>query len=645
MKNPIIRTIIVLSSLSVSIVAGAESQADDVESIDQIIVSGARTPLSITRVGSASTVISRQDIERQQARFVTDLLRAVPGFSVSHTGVVGSQTQVRVRGSEANHILVLIDGVRANDPATGDEFRWEHLAASNVERIEIVRGAQSALWGSDAIGAVVQVITRSGIEQQHANLYAEGGDNATLNFGANGATQIGGWSIAAGLESLDTDGGNISRVGTETDGADLTTGSASARYAWSDAGTFNLGIRTVNATSHTDPVDFFVTGLPVDGDQETRSKNLIGDIGASWRAHGDRVKYQITGRYFDSEHRNLTSGIEGSSTASERVNLALQSDIQIQENRLSVAIEHEDTDYEQRGAIVFGDRNQQQDMQVFSAIAEYQHLTGDKLTWLLSSRFDSNSEFDDALTGKASLAYQMTGISRLRASVGTGHKTPTFTERFGFFPAQFIGNPQLKPETSVSYDVGFDLDLLDNTLMLQTSIFVQELNDEINGFVSNPVTFLGTAENRSGTSERSGVELAAKWRMSDQFSAAAAYTYTDSSEENASGAKVTEVRRPRHSGSLSFNFMSENERFNAFLSADYGGERADLFFPPFPAPQETVTLDNYWLVDLTANYQLTSKVTLFARGTNMLDDDYENVFGFQTLGRSGYIGLRASFGQ
>jgi len=613
------------------------------EHIEQIIVTGARTPLDIHRVGSATTVIGREDINRQQARYLSDLMRMVPGFSVSHTGAVGTQTQVRVRGSEANHVLVLIDGVRANDPATGDEFRWEYLAASNIERIEIVRGAQSALWGSDAIGAVVHIITRSGAGQQGLDVYAEHGANSTLNFGANGVAQVGSWSLAAGVESLDTDGDNISRSGTEADGAELVTGSASARYAWSDTANFNAGLRVVDATSDTDPVDFFVTGLPVDGDLETRSNSIIGDLGASWAAHNERVNYHLGLRYFDSEHRNLVDGVEGSSTASERVTLALQTDIRLGENGLSLAIEYEDTDYEQRGAIVFGDPNQNQNMQIFSAIAEFQYLDGEKLTWKLGGRFDKNSDFDNVFTGKASLAYQFTGTARLRASVGTGHKTPTFTERFGFFPAQFVGNPDLKPETSISYELGFDMELFDKALELQTSLFFQELADEINGFVFDPDTFLGTAENRSGTSERSGIELAANWRVSNQFSIAATYTYTDSKEENAVGVNVREVRRPRHSGNVSLNYISEDAKFNAFVSANYGGERTDLFFPPFPEPRQTITLKDYWLVDLTLNYQLTQSVAVFMRGTNLFDENYEQVFGYQTLGRAGYFGLRVSF--
>ncbi len=630
--------------LSISHSASAESTGDDLSVVEQIVVTGARTPLDIHQVGSGSTIIGREDINRQQARYITDVLRTVPGFAVSQAGVAGTQTQVRVRGSEANHVLVLIDGVRANDPATGDEFRWEYLSTSNIKRIEIIRGAQSALWGSDAIGAVVHVVTRRGAKRNDLNIYAEHGSHDTFNAGVDGTTQIGDWSLSGALESLQTDGENISRSGDESDGADLVTGAASATYSWSETAGFNVGLRFVDASSSTDAVDFFNTGLPVDGDLETHSDNLIADIGSRWLAHDDRVAYKLSARYYDSQHRNLTDGIEGSSSASERITLVLQSDLQLDEDRLSLALEYEDTDFKQRGAIVFGDPNQNQNMQVFSAVAEYQYLSGEKLTWQLGGRYDSHSDFDNVFTGKASLVYPLAESARLRASIGVGHKTPTFTDRFGFFPSQFVGNPELKPETSISYEIGLDMDFFERALQLQTSVYVQKLKDEINGFVFDPTTFLGTAENQSGKSDRSGVELAAKWSVLDRVSIVASYTYAESKEQNVPGVKSREVRRPRHSGNVSFNYLSGNTRLNAFLSANYGGERTDSFFPPFPNPQEIVTLNGYWLINLTLNYQLKPGIAVFARGTNLLDEHYEQVFGFQTLGRAGYVGIRFSLG-
>lgn len=623
----------------------AQSDTDASPDIDQIIVTGARTPLTIDQLGSATTVITRDEIERRQARYVTDLLRSVPGFSVSHTGVVGSQTQVRVRGAEANHVLVLIDGVRANDPASGDEFRWEHLTTGNIERVEIVRGPQSSLWGSDAVAAVVHVITQSGPQGSALNAYVEGGSNNTGNIGISGAMSFADWSLSGGIEYLDTDGSNISRQGDEKDGSDVTTASLAARLTATEALTFDVRLRALNAYSQFDPVDFLVTGLPTDGDVATETDNLYASFGGTLETHGGRVTHHLTARYFDSDNRNLTDGLESSSSASDRTTFSLQSDINVGENRLSLALEHERTRFQQRGAIVFGDPNQDQEMDVSSVVADFQGRSNDRLTWLLSLRYDDNSDFEDIVTGRLSLSFRLSDTMTVRGNIGTGQKNPTFTERFGFFPGQFIGNPELKPERSTSYDIGLDREFLHGAFILQATLFQQDLKDEINGFVFDPATFLSTAENRDGKSERSGAELGAQWNVNERLGLGVSYTYTDSTEQNALGEEVPELRRPRHTGSLSANFRSSSERIRAVLTADYGGSQDDLFFPPFPAAPEIVTLQNYWLLDLTVQYQLTPSVSIFARGTNLLDEEYEQVYGYQTPGRAGFVGLRTNFGQ
>lgn len=641
------KTTTYLATLGCALLLGHSAVADDstAEDMDQIVVTGARTPLTVNQVGSALTVITRDEIERREARHVIDLLRSVPGFAVSQTGVLGSQAQVRVRGAEANHILVLIDGVRANDPATGDEFRWEHLSTGNIERIEIIRGPQSSLWGSDAVAAVVHIITRTQHSGSGVRAYAEGGSFGTINAGLNGSIGDDRWALRGGIEHLATDGSNISRTGDEKDDSELTTANLSANFQATDSLSLNFGLRSVNADSQFDPVDFSVTGLPVDGDLATDTRNLYAQVGGVLRADHRRVTHRLNARYFESDNRNLTDGVEDSSSASDRITFAYQADIGIGDNVLSLAVEHEKTGFEQRGAIVFGDPNQTQELDVTSAIAEYQGLSHQRLSWVLSARFDDNSDFDDSTNGRLSLAYRLSDSTTLRGSVGTGQKNPTFTERFGFFPGQFVGNPTLKPETSTSYDIGFDQSFSDGALQLQVSLFQQDLKNEINGFVFDPVTFLSTAENMPGKSKRSGVELAMRWRPSDSFGLGAHYTYTDSTEPDPSGSDIRELRRPRHSGGMSLDFRSTNERITASLNADYGGTRTDIFFPPWPNPSEIVTLSNYWLLDAAAQYRVTSSVTLFARGTNLLDENYEQVYGYRTLGRAAYAGIRINFGQ
>ena len=285
--------------LSVAICGAALGQSSAVAEgpLENILVTASRSPLSRINVGSSTTVISREQIERQQARYLTDLLRAVPGFSVSQSGTFGSQTQVRVRGAEANHVLVLIDGVRANDPASGDEFRWEFLSTSNIERIEIVRGPQSSLWGSDAVSAVVNVITRSGNDRRDVSAYVESGSFDTLNGGLQGGNAGDNWSLAYGLERLDTGGSNVSRSGDENDDSNMTSASLSGTYQPTANLAINLGWRSVDAWSQFDAADFVLTGLPSDGDVATDSQQTYAQLGGRLRTAPCR-RFADLGRYF-----------------------------------------------------------------------------------------------------------------------------------------------------------------------------------------------------------------------------------------------------------------------------------------------------------------------------------------------------------
>jgi len=633
--------VVIAATFGTLLVGHASLARDNTAPPDQIIVTAARSPLSIDGVGSAITVVDRSEIERRQARYVTELLRSVPGFAVSHSGVAGSQTQVRVRGAEANHVLVLIDGIRANDPATGDEFRWEYLTTANIERIEIVRGPQSSLWGSDAVAAVVHIITRSGDTIPGLGGYVEGGTQDTFNAALRGGIARNRWSIAGNAERLSTAGGNISRTGSERDDSAIETASIAAGYDVSEAWTVDIGARIVDAYSQFDAVDFLTTGLPVDSDVATEARQTTFRLGSTMGHKESRIQHRLRAHYYSSTNLDLVNGAEEGSTASDRVTLAYQADVHIGGHLLAIAAEREETRFEQRGPVIFGNPNQDQSMTVTSLIADFQGHVSDNFTWLTSARFDDNSEFDDALTGRVSLAWRLSHTLRLRANLGTGRKNPTFIERFGFFPDQFAGNPALEPERSTSFDIGLDIAPHDD-VSLELTAFEQNLEDEINGFIFDPVTSLATAVNMSGASTRRGVEAAFRWMPAGDFGLSASYTYTDSSEPDLPG---NELRRPRHAGSVHADWRFADARGGVTLTADYGGKRTDIFFPPFPQSSELVTLGDYWLVDLTARYAVTPRATLFARVSNLLDTDYEQVYGYRTAGRNVYAGVQMNFGR
>ena len=203
----------------------------------------------------------------------------------------------------------------------------------------------------------------------------------------------------------------------------------------------------------------------------TDSERYYLNAGATLNTLDGRLLHHVYARYLDTDNTNLADGAQNSSTASDRKTFTYQSDIQMGENLLSIAIEHERTRFEQRGEIGFGDPNQDQQMSVNSFIADYQGRSIDRLTWLLSARYDDNSDFDGAVSGRLSLAYHFSDTTIVRANLGTGRKAPTFIERFGFFPAQFVGNPNLKPEKSKSIDLGIDQLFFDNAFELQLAVY------------------------------------------------------------------------------------------------------------------------------------------------------------------------------
>ena len=626
---------IVLSIAGVAALAGSAVFAAD-HNTEEMLVTAARTPLELSRVASATTVIDSDDLERRQSRYVTDFLRSVPGFAVSRSGVEGAFTEVRVRGSEANQVLVLIDGVRVNDPALSDSFRWEQLTTANVERIEIVRGPQSALWGTDAVGAVVNIISKPGSDDFSADGFLEAGSDDVLSGGFSSRFSLGKVKLNAAFERITTGGESIARDGVEKDDSDNNTYSLGAALDVNDDVSLDFRVRAVEAYSQFDETEFG-TGFPVDSDSANDNETLSARTQLKLNALDDQITHTLAIDWYQSENTNLAAGIATNTAESDRLTLSLQSDIQLDRDILSVAVEREDTDFEQSFL------TEKQSIDVTSAVVDYQGLSSEQLSWFLSARYDDNSDFDDAWTGRAAVAYALSDATQLRASVGSARKNPTFTERFGFFPTTFVGNPDLKPERSVSYELGLGQSLFDDAVDLQLSWYRQDLKDEINGFV--PLGGgLATAENLDGKSERRGVEASASWAISEQIDLSASYTYLDANEELTPGAEEPEVRRPRHVGSVQGAYRSSDGRFDTTLTADYSGTRTDLFFPPVPPFVETVQLGTYWLVDLTAQYQVTDALTLVVRGQNLLDEDYEEVFGYNTLGRSAYVGFRASIG-
>ncbi len=620
--------------------------AEDILELDDLLVTARLQPISVRDVASSVTVITREEIEQKQVKFLSDLLRDVPGFSVSQAGGVGSQTQVRVRGAEANHLLVLMDGVRANDPAASGEFQYQFALTSDIERIEIIRGPQSATWGSDAMAGVINIIRRKDVVDHYLAGSVEAGSFSSTNAGVEGGYSGDIVQVTGSLSYLDTDGTNISRFGNEKDGAQNMTGSIALESDVSDSFSLRFSGTAIDASNDYDDIDYFLTGLPTDADRVTESRQnfLSGEVRYEPQQGSWSGNFSVN--WMDSDNDNFSDGLWSGSTAAETLEYRLRGGNVFgkdQNHRFGFAIEHEKVDFSQRGEVGYYDPNQDQYYDVTGYALEYvgKPITG--FTWTASTRLDDYSDFDNATTWQLAGSYQLTPALRFRGSVGTGSKAPTFTERYGYYEDLFIGNPDLKPESSRGWEVGFDVTSEDGKYQFQLAYFDQDLQDEIDGFVYDPASGLFTAINKESDSSRSGIEAVFDTRFGKYFTLGASYTYTDATEKDAMGQSVPEVRRPKHMASVSANYYFLENRGNLNLNLNYNGSQLDVFYSPTTYISELVDIDAYTVVDLAASWQLTPSLELTGRISNLLDEEYEEILGFVRPGRAVYGGLRGRF--
>lgn len=635
-KISLLATAIALSTSSLATTAAVAAETE----IEEILVSASLVPIEANRSANAITVIDSEQLKNRAALSVSDLLRDVPGLAVSRSGVQGSATQIRARGAEANHLLVLIDGVEANDPSQSDELNWGILAADDIERIEVIRGPQSSMRGSDAIAGVVNIITRSASEPFSANLFREAGSFSTQRSGFNIGSKKGNFDIRLGVSDMQTDGENISRTGDEKDGYENTSINFKAGLQVSEAFRLSVAARHSEGMNEFD-ADSDFDGFVEDQDRVSEFRNSTMRLQADYLSADGRWQHKLVIAESSNDNEAFADGVLGNVTASTKDQYQYTGSMFWNNGaqRISLLAEREEEDYQQRGPLNWGmDPNQDRERDTDSLAIEYRGDLSDNLTFAASARSDDNSEFESASTYRVEAIYLVNNGLRLRTAYGTAVKNPTFSERFGFY-TNFIGNPNLEPEESVSWELGIDKQM--GELALSATLFDAELENEIDGFVYDPATFAYTSGNKEGLSQRRGVELTASVAMSDSLAINAAYTYTDSTEADTAGNYTDEVRRARHMGSLNLAWQAmDNLQINT--NAQYNGSQTDVYFPPWPTPAQTVTLDDYTLVNINANYSASDRLDIYLRLDNLLDDDYEEVFGYQTLGFAASLGLRLS---
>ena len=617
-------------------IASAQQPDGDMENI---LVSASLLPITINRSANAITIIDRNEINNRAVVSASDLLRDVAGLAVSRSGAQGSQTQIRMRGGEANHLLVLVDGVEANNPAQSDEFNWGTLVAAHIERIEIIRGPQSSMLGSDAMAGVVNIITRSTDQPLSANAFFETGGFNTQNNGISIGFKDGGFDMRLGVSDLQTDGENISRSGSEKDGYENTNLNLKSGWRASDQLRLTFVARQSDGMNEYD-ADSDFDSLIDDQDNVSKFRSATMQLKADYSSFNGHWQHQLSMAQSTNKNAEFNQRTPGTVTDSNKDQYRLVSSLLWDElnHRLSLLIEREEEEFQQRGPIndygVFGiyDPNQSRSRDTDSLALEYRADISEKLTLAVSTRHDDNSEFNSSDTSRVEAIYQINDSVRLRSAYGTAIKNPTFTERFGFY-TNFIGNPSLEPEESSNWELGIDQLFNQGGSTLSVTFFNSELENEIDGNFMDPVTFRYTSKNRQGLSKRQGMELTTVNKLNDAVSLNTSYTYTDSVESDGANRLVDEVRRARHIGSLNLSWQAmDSLHINA--NAQYNGSQMDVVYP------KNVKLADYTVVNLSANYRATPNLDVYVRFDNLLDESYEEVFSYQTLGFSANIGVR-----
>jgi vitamin B12 transporter len=632
-------THVVILAVAAATSTGAAAQSGT-SSLERVIVSGSRTSMPDAEIGSAISVITAEELERRQIRFVSDALRETPGVAVNRQGPAGTATQVRIRGAEANHTVVLIDGVKINDPFTS-EVDFAHLLSAEIERIEILRGPQSVLYGSEAIGGVISIFTKRGRLGSQIEGGVEGGSFGTTDGSAavRGASESLRYALSATV--FRTDGTNVSRFGAEEDGYRNQTFNASAAWTPMREASLDATLRYRDSRSEFDPQDFgfppsSTFGLIIDGDRKTEGDQL--DAAMRGRLYTGPLEHQLGIARTKTEEDTFADGVFTNGFAGRRTRYDYQgtwrfgSDAMLQ--AVTVAAEREQQRFESKGPTPASSQNQSRENDKTGFAAEYRVRLPLLTALTVSGRKDNHQLFDDATTYRLTVAQPIGARWKLRGSYGTAIANPTFFELFGFIAGSFDPNPRLKPEKSRGFDLGADFAF--DRGRLSVTYFDADLRNEIVG-TFDATTFRSSVANLPGESKRRGVEVEAQYAPSDNLDVTVVYTYLNATQPDGQ----REVRRPRHVASAAISYSFADARGSITAAADYNGRQQDLDFRSFTAGR--VTLREYTLLRLAASYAVTRNFSLIARGENLLDQDYEEVFSYQPSGRAFYAGFRATF--
>ena len=631
--RPLWRPLKITPLLTLAATGGVAHALDALpDELQAIVITATRVPTPRLELASSLTVLTAEQIEARQERTFADVLKDIPGLNVVQTGGSGGATSVFMRGTNSNHTKVLIDGIDVSDPSNSTgAFDFGQLLTQDIERVEVLRGPQSGLYGSDAIGGIINIITKKGSGPLQFTGLVEGGSFDTFNqaaglsgsadtfhYAANlthyhaGATPVTPLDLLPPGERRNDDYHDNFGVSTKL-GYDLTPDfdlGLVARYT-------TIDLRTTSDTF--DPLTFASFPAPEQTSAKTDeyyarlSAHLVSFAGAFEQTLGFAYTRERTSTLQPQTPEALNTG--------DRKKVDWQANLKLADTAtLVLGAEYE---RDQISAPIAAD------LHIGSGYAELQSQLGENFFSAVNVRYDDNSRFGNKVTYRFAPTYVLAGTgTKLKASIGTGFKAPTLSELFQDFPPFFFANPNLKAETSTGWDAGIEQGIGNDTLRFGVTYFYNRIKNLI---TTDPVTFSTYANVGRATTD--GIESFIAYQPLKALTLRLDYTYTEATDDVAHQQLL---RRPKHKGSFNASWQPTDSWLFDVTVLSVGnwidGSR-DFSVPRLDAP-------GYTTVNLAVTYNLTRHLALFGRLDNLLDRHYENPIGFLQPSIGAFAGIK-----
>jgi vitamin B12 transporter len=611
---------------------------------DEIVVVATRSPQNLDKIGNSVTVLDEQTIRESQSTDVSQLLATTPGISFSRSGGPGNSTSVNIRGADSDHTLVLIDGVVLNDPSlVNGNIDFGNLLVGDISRIEILRGAQSTLYGSQAIGGVINIITTEPQPGLGGDVQAEYGslESGLAKGGIGGKFDNWSFRLAGTYYSTQSVPDFDSRYGgTTTDPFHDTVVSGRATYDFTSDVQLDLRAYWTEGRNYYDgfPPPNYV--LANDTQYQT-TRQLVDYSGLNFDLFGGQLKNRIAYQYTTTQRADFDdSGIPVTQTDSYKGN--------------NGRVEYQGTWAIAQGyQAVFGlqQENSWIDTTPYAPAhaetgqnSEYMQFQGEVingLTLTAGERHDHYDTFGQHYTGQLAAAWALPSATVLRASWSQGYKAPSLYQLYSPY-----GNTSLNPEQSTGGDAGIEQRLWDNRVTLSATYFLTNFKNLI-AFENCPGSPLCDTIGQAGgyyanldRAKASGVELQASATLTSALVVSANYSHIKTVDETPGSPTYGQqaYQRPEDAANASISYTWPH-RVNTTVAARFSGHSLAENFNVYPT--ETVRLGGYTLLDLRVSYSVSDKLEVYGRIDNATNKYYETIYQYGTWGRTAFAGLRA----